>query len=159
MTEITLIKRHGILQPDSEADADVYYQLKDGVAYSCKISAKRNGKFHRKYFALLDVLFNIFEPEIVIDEKLKKRLGDVVPQKNRTRFRKDLAIVCGYYDMIVNIKGEVRAEAKSISFAEMDEITFEALYNKTIDYGIAHIAKNHSREQVENWVAQILDFG
>jgi len=45
------------------------------------------------------------------------------------------------------------------AFAEMDEITFDALYNKTIDYGLEHIAKNHSREQVENWVAQILDFG
>jgi hypothetical protein len=40
----------------------------------------------------------------------------------------------------------------------MDESEFAQLYSRTIDYGLAKIAKGKSREQIDNWVAQIIEF-
>jgi len=117
MAEIFLVKRHGILMPSSESDSEKLATLTEGETIRADIKRPRNVAFHRKYFALLDVLFNIFEP-VVSGEKW---YGGVQPIKNRERFRKDIAIATGHYTLVVNIKNEVRAEADSISFASMDE--------------------------------------
>jgi len=151
MAEIFLAKRHGVLMPSSDADTEKLATFADGETIRADIKRPRNIKYHRKYFALLDVLFNIFEPEPI------EYKGQPVV-KNRERFRKDLAIATGHHEMVVNIKGEVRAEAKSISFAAMDESEFTQLYSRTIQYGLAKIAKGTSREQIDNWVAQIIEF-
>jgi gamma-glutamyl phosphate reductase len=48
--------------------------------------------------------------------------------------RHDLTIVCGYYNEHVNkITGEIVKKADSISFANMDDIQFSELYEKTKD--------------------------
>lgn len=69
-----------------------------------------------------------------------------------------MAIVCGYFELVTNSKGETRVEAKSISFANMDQDTFESLYNATLNYGLKHIAKNRTREGIEEWVEQLMSF-
>jgi hypothetical protein len=154
VTDIYLIKRHGILMPSSESDEEIILSLANGETIKCAFSKPRNAQFHRLYFALLDVLYNIFDPEVPED----KWYNGVKPVKNRTRFRKDIAIATGYYELVVNVKGEVRAEAKSISFASMDDLEFSQLYSNTIDYGLAKIAVGYDRKQIDNWVAQIMDF-
>lgn len=151
MAEIFFNKKNGMLVPTSESDMEAIAALKNGETYRIEIKRPRNAKFHRKYFALLDILFDLFEPTPV------EYKGEPV-LKNRERFRKDIAIACGHYDLVVNLKGEVRAEAKSISFANMDEIEFSQLYSRTIDYGLQKIAISQTREQLEAWVQSILDF-
>jgi len=155
-TEIFMIKRHGMLVPCNGSDADLIESMTSGDVYRFTVEKVRNGKFHRKYFTLLEVLFNIFQP--VIPEKAEKWWRGLLPVKNETRFRKDIAIATGFYELVVNIKGEVRPEAKSISFAKMDDIEFAQLYSKTIDYGLANVAKGKTREEIENWTNAILDF-
>jgi len=154
MAEIFLVKRHGILMPSSESDSEKLATLTEGETIRADIKRPRNVAFHRKYFALLDVLFNIFEP-VVSGEKW---YGGVQPIKNRERFRKDIAIATGHYTLVVNIKNEVRAEADSISFASMDETQFSELYSRTIDYGLLRIAKGKTKAEIDNWVAQIIEF-
>jgi len=154
MAELFLAKRCGVLMPASESDSEKLATLTEGETIRADIKRPRNVAFHRKYFALLDVLFNIFEP-VVSGEKW---YGGVQPIKNRDRFRKDIAIATGHYTLVVNIKNEVRAEADSISFASMDETQFTELYNRTLDYGLQKIAVGKTREQIENWTAQILSF-
>lgn len=152
MTELHVIKRNGLLMPTSEVDAEIIHNITEGSMYSVKITKSRNPQFHRKYFALLDVLYQFFQPVIT------PMNNGMVPQKNRERFRKDLIIATGHYKLVVNIKGDVRAEAKSISFAAMDDVEFTRLYNRTINYGLQHIATGKTREEIDNWVAQILDY-
>ena len=154
MTEIFLRKIQGVLVPDSESDVEKLASIANGETIRADIKRPRNIGYHRKYFALLDVLFDIFEPEI----KGEKFYGGLKPTKNRERFRKDIAIATGHYGLVVNIKGEVRAEAKSISFAAMDDVEFAALFSRTIDYGLLHIAKGKTREEIENWTSAILSF-
>lgn len=151
MTDIYLIKRHGILMPSSESDEEIILSLSNGETIKCAFSKPRNILFHRKYFALLDVLYAMFNPEPM-------QYGEMIAEKNRTRFRKDIAIATGFYELVINIKNEVRAEALSISFANMDEVQFDSLYNKTINYGLAKVAIGKTREYVENWANQIMDF-
>lgn len=152
MTDLTLIKRHGLLLPSSELDEEIINSMQDGCLYKVKISKVRNPQFHRKYFALLDVLYNFFTPQIT------PLANGMVPKKSRCRFRKDLIIATGNYDLVVNIKNDVRAEAKSISFSAMDEVEFTQLYNKTINYGIQHIAVGKNRAEIDEWVDQIMSF-
>jgi hypothetical protein len=151
MTEIFLRKVQGVLVPDSESDVEKLAAIANGETIRADIKRPRNIKFHRRYFALLDVLFDIFEPAAT------EHKGKPV-MKHRERFRHDIAIATGHYELVVNIKGEVRAEAKSISFAAMDDIEFAALYSSTINYGLLHIAKGKTREELENWTTAILSF-
>lgn len=151
MTDLYFTKRNGIFLPSSESDAEIIAALPNGEMYRVKIEKPRNSKFHRKYFALLDILFELFNPPSVSFK------GEPVV-KNRERFRKDIAIACGHYDLVVNLKGEVRAEAKSISFSKMDDVEFAQLYSRTIDYGLQKIAVDKTRDQLEAWVQSILDF-
>lgn len=151
MTCVYLIKKNGFLIPSSECDQENIALMTDGKTYKCEFSSPRNIKFHRRYFALLDVLFNIFDPEPVSHK------GEVAI-KNRERFRKDIAIATGHYELVVSIKGECKAEARSISFASMDETQFSELYSRTIDYGLLRIAKGKTKAEIDNWVAQIIDF-
>lgn len=151
MAELYLVKRCGVLMPSGESDTDALMTIAEGETIRADIKRPRNVQFHRKYFALLDVLFNIFDPPEVSH-------GGVVAVKNRERFRHDIAIATGHYELVVNIKGECKAEAKSISFASMDDVQFADLYSKTIDYGLLRIAKGKTREQIDNWVAQIIEF-
>lgn len=151
MSEIFLIKRHGVLMPASESDVEKLATLTEGETIRADFKRPRNIAFHRKYFALLDVLYNIFEPAPI------EHNGEVA-QKSRERFRKDIAIATGHYELVINIKGECRAEAKSISFASMDDMQFAELYSRTINYGLQKIAIGKTREQIDNWVDQIIDF-
>ena len=151
MAEIFLTKRCGVLMPASESDTEKLATLTEGETIRADLKRPRNIGYHRKYFALLDVLYNIFEPVPV------EHNGQAV-MKNRERFRKDIAIATGHYELVVNIKGEVRAEAKSISFAAMDDAEFSKLYSLTIDYGLQRIAVGKTREQIDQWVSQIMDF-
>lgn len=153
MAEIFLIKRHGVLMPATEHDTATLAALTDGVMYRAEIVKPRNYKFLQKFFVLLDVLFNMFTPP-QLEYKGKPAV------KNSTRFRHDLTIAIGYYEMVYKINGDMVAQAKSISFASMEETEFDGVYNRTIDYALAKIAigENRSKEQIDNWVNQVLSF-
>jgi len=153
MAELFLLKRHGVLLPASESDVEKLATLTEGVMYRAEIVKPRNYKFLQKFFVLLDVLFNIFEPP-------QKEYKGIPAVKNRTRFRHDITISIGYYEMVYKINGEMVAQAKSLSFASMEEVEFDGVYNKTIDFALAKIAigENRTKEQIDNWVQQIIDF-
>ena len=118
---------------------------------------------HRKFFAMLDYAFENWEPhgggpDFVMEDdegfKLKVR-GEMVPVlKNRERFRKDLIILAGYYEATFNIKNEVRLEAKSMAFANMDDDEFTKLYYDVHDVIRRHILRNYSREDFDRVLAE-----
>jgi len=151
VADIYLVKRHGVLMPNDEADEELLNGINNNDLVKCVISRPRNAQFHRKYFALLDVIYNQWHP-------INMELNGKPAAKNRDRFRSDIAIATGYYDLVVNIKNEVRAEARSISFAAMDEVEFAALYSRTIDYALQKICTGRDRDTIDNWVNQILEF-
>ena len=124
-TELFVKKSQNVLMPVDQVNADVLDEIKNGE-YKAVLIQPRNIQFHKKFFALVKVAYDAWEPEEV-------KYKDVVVQKNLERFRKDLTIMCGYFDTVVNIKNEVRLEAKSISFANIDDAEFSELYSRFID--------------------------
>ena len=103
------------------SDYDKIKKLKVGEEYQCEVKQPRNLKFHKKFFALVNMLFE--NQEIY---------------NNPDRLRKDLIIEAGLYDEWADFQGVMQREAKSISFAKMTENEFSELYSKVIDVIVKH---------------------
>ena len=151
MTELLLIRTPDGFRPNSIDDAHLLKRWKVGELAMINVTKPRNSLFHRKFFALLDVAFDAWEPP-------EQEYKGMRVQKNRERFRKDLVIAAGFYDVVANIKGEVRAEAKSISFANMDDIEFEKVYSKIVDVVLQTILTRYTREDLDRVIEQVLGF-
>lgn len=140
------------LVPVTDKDYQELSELKNDTILECKVRNKRNLLFHRKYFALLNLAFDHFEPPT--DYKYK---GQPV-KKSFDRFRKDIAILAGFYDIVVNIKNELRYEAKSIAFGNMSEDEFKELYSNTIDVILQKVMKESTYKDIDDAVNQVIGF-
>lgn len=152
MTEILVTKTAGgALAPADQEAADYIARLKLGAVVKVKATRMRNPRFHRKFFAMLDVGFDAWEPP-------EKEFRGLPVEKNKERFRKDCIIAAGFYDQVANIKGEVRAEAKSISFGSMSDDEFEQVYSAVANVILSRILTRYTRTDLDNVVEQILRF-
>jgi len=115
--KITLVKQlNNTFKIAHDSDYEKAKKIKVGEPYEFEYKQVRNLKFHKKFFALMNLLFQNQEIYNNIDH-----------------LRKDLTIESGYYDLRVNIHGEEVKEAKSISFAAMSEDEFSEFYNAVLD--------------------------
>lgn len=111
----------------------------------------RNYEFHKKFFAMLNIGFDAWEPP-------ELEYKGLPAQKSFDRFRKDVTIAAGFYDVNVNLKGEVRAEAKSISFAKMEQHEFEEVYSKVADVLLQKVLLTYTRADLDRVVMDIMRF-
>ena len=138
--------------PASEDDAELLSKVKVGETVRLTLVRPRNIKFHRKFFALMNLAFDYWTPP-----KHGEGSACKIPiERNLDRFRKDVTILAGYYDATYRLNGDVRLEAKSISFGSMSEDDFEKLYSKVIDVIINRVCTQYTeyemRKQVEDLV-------
>ena len=105
------------LLPASRGEFDKLEKAKfvDGELYEVEINKKRNIKFHRKFFALLNLCYENQEFYTDIED-----------------LRKELVISAGFYREITTHHGEIKREALSLSFSNMDEIQFQEVYDKVL---------------------------
>ena len=142
MAKVKFTKVSGVLAPfgpEAEAWMDT---LKAGQLVEVDITKPRNYEFHKKYFALINYAYENWDIE------------EIDAAKNFGRFRDDITILAGYYEKYYRTDGSVRIEAKSISFASMEQQEFDALYSKTLDVLLAKILPSHTQDDVN----QILGF-
>ena len=152
MTAIILTKTaSGALVPVDPQAAEYISKLKVGAGVTATVKRARNVQFHRKLFALLNLAFDAWEPAQATYK------GEVVG-KNFDQFRNDVIVIAGFYEMAVNLRGETRLTAKSISFANMEQADFDELYSKVIDVILARILTNYTRDDLDNVVENILRF-
>ena len=146
---------NGTLAPETEGDAELLRSIKSGVATRVKITRIRNYRFHRKLFALIAFLFDIWESGV---EPMKYRGMDVLP--NIEKFRRDLVILSGRYVATYNVRGEVQLEAKSISFASMSEDEFERLFSDILDIALAKVINRPdlTAEKVREYCEQVMAY-
>jgi len=141
--EIVLTKMPGgVLAPIDPQAAEYIAKLKTGAAVRATVKQQRNPKFHRKFFALLNLAYDAWEPA---ESTYKGR----VVGKNFDQFRNEMA---------VNLRGETRVTAKSISFANMDQAEFDDLYNATVNVILKHILTNYSRDDLDAVMDQLVGF-
>lgn len=152
MTEIVLTKTAGgALAPIDPQAVDFIAKMKLGAAVTATVKRHRNPGHHKKYFALLNLAFEAWEPAAATYR------GQVVG-KNFDQFRNDITVLAGHYEMAVNLRGETRLTAKSVSFASMSQDDFEALYSATINVILSRILTNYTRDDLDEVVENLLRF-
>lgn len=115
--EIALVKQmNNSLVCAFDSDYEVIKKLKLGQVYFFNVKKERNPNFHRKFFALVKMVYENQDH-----------------YNNLDKLRKDLIVSAGFYDEHVTFFGETIQEAKSISFSRMEEDEFQELYNRVID--------------------------
>lgn len=123
---------------------DLAEELSDGE-YAVDLRRPRNYKFLKKYFALLNAAYSLWDtPEGV--------------ERSRDSFREEVIIKAGYFEHVFSIDGTFKLKAKSISFAKMEEPEFEQLYSKTIDVILWHVLPTYDRETLLKMEDEILRF-
>ena len=100
-----------------------------GERVTATVVKPRSNKFQRKFFALLRFAFDYWEP--AEGAEISTYEGQPI-EKNFERFRSDVIILCGWREPVWNARGELRVEAKSIAFSEMEPDEFAELYRTAI---------------------------
>ncbi|POA88026.1 DUF1367 family protein [Pseudomonas protegens] len=162
MAELALIRTAQGLVPATEADRETIQCWKAGQVIHGKFTKMRNARFHGKFFAMLDLAWEYWEPVGGLISRQEMRgirglakffeaqngrpgqLSNAVDayiagleqaraerfpsvDKSREAFREWVTIEAGHFHLVRTPDG-VRKEAKSISWANMDDTQFEPLY-------------------------------
>ena len=109
-------QKSGLFAPIDDDDFRKSLKIDTGEIVKVEYWKKRNYEFHKKFFALVNMVFDNQEVFTNLDT-----------------LRKELTIESGFYTEYVDFQGVVQREAKSISFASMDEAEFSDLYGKFCD--------------------------
>lgn len=149
--KVNLIKQGQVFIPATPQDEEKLSQVKSGQPVEVELKQKRNVKFLRKFFAMLNIGFEAFEPN-------EKAYKGHVAEKNFERFRKDVVIMAGFYDATYDIKGNLKLEAHSISFGKMSEDEFNKVYNACCNVLLKQVLHNYTREDLDHVVEQLTRF-
>lgn len=115
--KVLLVKQlNGSFIPAYDSDKDNLKRIKAGEIIQADVVKPRGVKKHRKFFALMNMLFQ--------NQEIYKNLDDM---------RNDLTVEAGYYREVINFQGEVTKKALSISFAAMDDLEFDKYFDDVIN--------------------------
>lgn len=103
------------LKPCYETDAEAYKKIPFDTPMEFEVKIARNLKFHKKYFAMLNLAYENQEEF-----------------KSFETFRQAVQIGAGYYDRVQRLHGEEVIVPRSISFSKMDNEEFEKLYTAVL---------------------------
>ena len=151
MADLSFIKSDVGLVPADEWAQEWFQKLRRGVTVAAKVRVPRNQRFHRKFFAMLNVAYENHDwPEI------QTQFGPA--RCSFDQFRKYVTIKAGFFTMGATPTGEPRAEAKSISFTKMDEAEFERVYSEVLNVILREFLTNWKYGDMENAVNQMMTF-
>lgn len=150
MSEMILLKVAGeALVPACQDTRERLEKLHVGQIVRGDYKKARNSQFHRKFWVLLDHAFDCWEPG-----EMETKFG--IPAKDPEKFRKELTILAGFYDVVHSLDGTFRLEAQSISFSNMDQDQFERVYSKVVDVILKKILTTYSRDDLDEVVDRII---
>ena len=119
-----------------DSDLEKGRKIKVGDFVNCDIKKPRNYMFHKKFFALIEL---VFQNQDLTDDK--------------DNLRAYLTVKAGFYETIKSDIG-VMYLPKSISFAKMDEIEFEELFIKFLNVSSMLIGVDN--EDIMNELSEFL---
>lgn len=111
------------LKPLYDEDYEKKKSLKLGEAYVASIKTFRNLEFHRKYFTLINITWEL------LGEK-----AHLFFKNNIKAFRHSIEITAGSYELAYSFTRKEWIEShKSIAFDNMEQHEFEELYERVKD--------------------------
>ena len=145
----------GSLLPADDEQAALLDSIPQSALVKVSLSRVRNPKFHRKYFALLGYAYAMWQET----QPQREYKGNPVVTSFE-RFRDEVTILAGHYEPVFSVTGELRLQAKSVSFAKMDEGAFEKFYSNVIDVLLQKVLHNDklTPEKMRAYVDQVISF-
>lgn len=140
------------LGPGSQLAAEWLDKVKLGQSVSVEVKTRRNSKFHRKFWAMLDVAYSSHEWPTIQHPKW----GEV--KTSYDMFRKYVTVKAGHYEVDLKPDGQIRVEPKSISFANMDQDEFEKVYSDVLDVILREFLTNWTTGDMDHAINQMLQF-
>jgi hypothetical protein len=119
----------GVFTPASDLEAKRLERLKTGCVFEVEIVQRRNPKFHGKVFAFFNYVFECWHQGHEFHDE----------DKQFETFRKELTILAGFYFETYDINGNLKLEAESLSYENMEPEEFERCYNALIRAAIVNV--------------------
>ena len=138
MAEVFMRKRLGSLVPTDEEGEELLRSLPQHQIVKCKLTRPRNVQHHRKFFALVNLVFENQERYANVDELLAA-----------------LKIAVGHVNIIVMPNGNEYRIPKSIAFHKMDQTEFDRFYARVVDVVIKHFLPGVTRDELRQ---ELLEF-
>ncbi len=144
----------GKLETINEDGEKFFRASKVGKVFKCKISEIRNYKYHQKLITLFSMMHDILPAPA--DVEFMDRT--ITPEHTFDNTRRYLTVKAGYYSVNGYPDGSVRVEAKSISFANMDQDEFENLYSSVINACLKVLPETWDEENLRETANEILRY-
>lgn len=136
MPTLRMLKGHNQSLKPADMESERYLsKIGFGEQVTCKLTRPRNPQFHRKFFSLLQLVFENQERYATFE-----------------RFRKEVVMRAGFFDEHVHLTGKVSYVAKSLAFDKMDETEFSELYDKCCVIILQYFMPDTRREDLEEAV-------
>lgn len=153
MADMTfIVMPHKVLCPADPETEQRIDRMAAGEVIRGDYKKMRNYLNHKRFFALMKIAYEAWEPTGPVKD------GQPEPDKSPEVMRKQLIILAGYYDHAWNLDGTLRLEAKSMSFGNMDEISFREMFSAVVQVVIDKILVNYTHEDVDRVVDEVIRF-
>lgn len=158
MNDLLFTKSQSGLVPSDEQTREWLAKKKLGATIQANATEMRNGAFFRKWWSLVNLAYDHWKDDAATIEYKGERV-----QPNFERFRKDLTISAGFFEPVVNLKGELRLEPKSLKWSQMDETEFTKLYDATIQVLLqrvfnGQVCRTMSEHELRSIAEQICEY-
>jgi|HubBroStandDraft_1064217.scaffolds.fasta_scaffold21533_5 hypothetical protein len=130
-------------RPDDEESESALANMPVGELYRAEITKPRNPINHRRFFALLGLVYKNTDGRY----------------KSLDVLREIVTIGVGHCDTsVIKVNGETFTHhtARSIAWSKMDETEFWPFWNRAVDYIIAEILPGVGKAELEREVFSIL---
>lgn len=134
----------GMLAPDNDETVEYLQKVKTGAVVSGEFVQPRNYKFLQKTICLFRYCFDHFA-ETMAGAELDYKGMKAAPSFDR--FRYDLTILAGHYTATFDILGNLKLEAKSLSYGKCSEDEAERIYSDVINAALKQVFKLSMTEQ------------
>ena len=114
--EIELIRTNHGLSPVTDDGVEAVKKIKLGYSVIMTYKPRRNVKFHKKYFALLNA--------VIINQEHYKTVDNL---------HEAIKFKGGYYETVIPLDASPFLVTKSIAFHSMDAQEFEDFYSVALD--------------------------
>lgn len=148
--KLNVIRTQWGFKPAYEADLEALRKIPIGQERQCDITMPRNIKFHRKFFGLLNIVFDNMDTPALF----KTPTGQTIEIKSVDDLLWHVKMQTGHYEQKVTLGGRIVFEAKSISFASMGEDEFEKFYSATIDVILKYFLECDKEDLIEMVVSE-----